>query len=99
MIVVFKSQELSDVLELQVMEKQEGQYLRRNYSFDQLHDLQSRLMLVAGKAALGKDDVDRFTLVSIFWCPVKVISAYDLHNYTKTIKEKVNSKYDKQHKS
>ncbi|CAC5422256.1 RNF213 [Mytilus coruscus] len=55
--------ELSDVLELQVMEKQEGQYLRRNYSFDQLHDLQSRLMLVAGKAALGKDDVDRFTLI------------------------------------
>ncbi|CAG2226871.1 RNF213 [Mytilus edulis] len=64
--------ELSDVLELQVMEKQEGQYSRRNYSFDQLHDLQSRLMLVAGKAALGKDDVDRFTLFHVmFRCDAK----------------------------
>jgi hypothetical protein len=35
----------------------------REYSYAQLHDLQSRLMLVAGKAEMGKDDVDRFILV------------------------------------
>lgn len=47
------------------MEKQEGQSFRRSYSYEQLHDLQSRLMLVAGKAELGKDDVDRFLLVML----------------------------------
>jgi hypothetical protein len=35
----------------------------REYNYAQLHDLQSRLMLVAGKAEMGKDDVDRFILV------------------------------------
>ena len=37
---------------------------RKHYKYDQLHDLQSRLMLVAGKAEKGKDEVDRFMLVS-----------------------------------
>lgn len=44
-------------------EKKEGKTLRREYNYEQLHDLQSRLMLVAGKAEMGKDDVDRFILV------------------------------------
>lgn len=37
----------------------------RRYKYDQLLDLQSRLMLVAGKAEQGKDEVDRFMLVWI----------------------------------
>lgn len=42
----------------------EGQRLSRNlYNYEQLHDLQSRLMLVAGKAEKGKDEIDRFMLV------------------------------------
>jgi len=56
---------LSNVLELRVTET-EGQRLQRNqYKYEQLHDLQSRLMLVAGKAEKGKDDVDRFMLVCL----------------------------------
>ena len=44
----------------------EEQHLQRNqYKYEQLHDLQSRLMLVAGKAEKGKDDVDRFMLVCL----------------------------------
>ena len=43
--------------------KQEGDPMIREYNYAQLHDLQSRLMLVAGKAEMGKDDVDRFILV------------------------------------
>ena len=59
------SQTLSNVLELRVTET-EGQRLQRNqYKYEQLHDLQSRLMLVAGKAEKGKDDVDRFMLVCL----------------------------------
>lgn len=33
------------------------------YKYEQLLDLQSRLMLVAGKAEKGKEEVDRFMLV------------------------------------
>ena len=40
---------------------------KRNYSYDQLQDLQSRLMLVAGRAnkekSHGKDEVETFTEV------------------------------------
>ncbi|XP_071137099.1 E3 ubiquitin-protein ligase rnf213-alpha-like [Mytilus edulis] len=53
---------LNEVLELRVAEDdQEGRVAQRKlYRYDQLHDLQSRLMLVAGKAEKGKDEVDRF---------------------------------------
>ncbi|CAC5418279.1 RNF213 [Mytilus coruscus] len=58
-----KNPTLGEVLELRVTEA-EGQRLQRNqYKYEQLHDLQSRLMLVAGKAEKGKDDVDRFMLI------------------------------------
>ncbi|VDI41382.1 Hypothetical predicted protein [Mytilus galloprovincialis] len=58
-----KNPTLGEVLELRVTET-EGQRLQRNqYKYEQLHDLQSRLMLVAGKAEKGKDDVDRFMLI------------------------------------
>ena len=53
--------QLSDVLGLTV--KQDGDPMIREYNYAQLHDLQSRLMLVAGKAEMGKDDVDRFILI------------------------------------
>lgn len=36
-----------------------------SYDYDQLLDLQSRLMLVAGKAEQGKDEVDRFMQVCL----------------------------------
>ena len=41
----------------------------RNYTYDQLQDLQSRLMLVAGRAekekTQGKDEVEIFTEVQL----------------------------------
>ena len=46
-------------------EKKEGRTKPRTYRYEHLHDLQSRLMLVAGKAEMGKDDVDRFILVKL----------------------------------
>ncbi|XP_021363650.1 E3 ubiquitin-protein ligase rnf213-alpha-like, partial [Mizuhopecten yessoensis] len=55
--------ELKDVISLHVSEDENGARQRKLYHYDQLHDLQSRLMLVAGKAEMGKEDVDRFTLI------------------------------------
>jgi hypothetical protein len=64
-IFIYILKTLSEVLELRVTET-EGQRSQRNhYKYEQLHDLQSRLMLVAGKAEKGKDDVDRFMLVCV----------------------------------
>ena len=37
---------------------------RKTYSIDELKDLQSKLMLIAGKAEKGKDDVGQFVMVS-----------------------------------
>ena len=37
---------------------------RKTYSIDELKDLQSKLMLIAGKAEKGKDDVEQFVRVS-----------------------------------
>ncbi|XP_053390338.1 E3 ubiquitin-protein ligase rnf213-alpha-like, partial [Mercenaria mercenaria] len=54
--------ELKDTLKLTVPE-QEGKRELRNYTFSQCQDLQSRLMLVAGKAEKGTDSVDRFTMI------------------------------------
>lgn len=53
---------MSDIVQLTVPEK-EGKRQQRNYTFSQLQDLQSRLMLVAGKAEKGTASVDRFTMV------------------------------------
>lgn len=60
---------MTDVLELRVAEvDQEGTVTRRKlYRHDELHDLQSRLMLMAHKAESGfKDEVDRFNVVKSF---------------------------------
>ncbi|XP_060561077.1 E3 ubiquitin-protein ligase RNF213-like, partial [Ruditapes philippinarum] len=51
-----------DIIKLTVPEK-EGKSQLRNYTFSQCQDLQSRLMLVAGKAEMGTDSVDRFTMI------------------------------------
>ncbi|XP_053396010.1 E3 ubiquitin-protein ligase rnf213-alpha-like [Mercenaria mercenaria] len=53
---------VADIIKLTVPE-QEGKSQLRNYTFSQCQDLQSRLMLVAGKAEKGTDSVDRFTMI------------------------------------
>lgn len=37
--------------------------IKKTFRYQQLQELQSKLMLVAGKAEKGKEDVERFTLV------------------------------------
>ncbi|KAL4233165.1 hypothetical protein ACF0H5_007850 [Mactra antiquata] len=66
---------LADIFELSVREQSSASTAQqsmsskdtqphfRRYSFTQLQDLQSRLMLVAGKAEKGGDSVDRFTMI------------------------------------
>ena len=59
-----------DVMELHVQEDEKGSRLRKKYEYKELHELQSKLMLVAGKAEQGNDEVDRFTLVRCCFTPV-----------------------------
>ncbi|XP_053396018.1 E3 ubiquitin-protein ligase rnf213-alpha-like [Mercenaria mercenaria] len=56
------SQAAEKAMILTVRER-EGEGQRKQYSFTQLQDLQSRLMLVAGKAEKGNDSVERFTMI------------------------------------
>ena len=56
---------MNNVIQLTVPTKdgsEEGQ--RKTYSVDELKDLQSKLMLIAGKAEKGKDEVEQFVKVS-----------------------------------
>lgn len=56
---------LDDVVSLTVPPKDTGEDLKsKMYSLDELKDLQSKLMLIAGKAERGRDDVERFVKVS-----------------------------------
>lgn len=48
---------------LHVQEDAEGSRLRKKYKYKELQELQSKLMLVAGKAEMGRMDVERFTIV------------------------------------
>ena len=65
-------QSIPSVIQLVVIEDQhnegeersEIQTETRKYTYDELLDLQSRLMLVAGQAEKGKENVDRFLHVS-----------------------------------
>ena len=41
----------------------------KNYSLNDLKDLQSKLMLIAAKASKGKDEIDRFLDVSFCLLP------------------------------
>jgi hypothetical protein len=72
--VSFHAQDLASVIQVQVPEEKtesggEGEDRvvtpPRKYSYDDLLDLQSRLMLVAGQAEKGKENVDRFLHVSV----------------------------------
>ena len=54
---------MGDVLQLHVQEDAEGSRLRKKYKHKDLLELQNKLTLVAGKEELGKDDVERFTIV------------------------------------
>ncbi|KAL3881511.1 hypothetical protein ACJMK2_027943, partial [Sinanodonta woodiana] len=56
--------DLQNTLQLTVPDHEKESQGHRQYTFEQLQDLQSRLMLVAGRAEQGNDDVDRFMLVS-----------------------------------
>ena len=51
------------VIQLDVSEDVSGVKPPRRYTYSELLDLQSRLMLVAGQAEKGKEDVDRFIMV------------------------------------
>ena len=48
-----------------VIPKSKGEDNNKVYTYQQLNDLQSKLMLVAGKATEGKEQVDRFVEVSV----------------------------------
>ena len=73
---------MTDVIELHIADEEKtGQ--RNLYKYEQLHDLQSRLMLVAGKAEKGKDDVDRFMLVSLIYIASKLNSWFPVGNRSK----------------
>lgn len=55
----------NDVICLEVAEEEDESSIRM-YSYQDLVDLQSRLMLVVGQEDEGKADVDRFISVSCF---------------------------------
>lgn len=63
----------------------EGKRPARTYTFAQLQDLQSRLMLVAGKAQEGRESIDRFTMVmqfgSVFMNYVRTFAPNRHHAY------------------
>ena len=57
---------LENVVRLTVpLRDEEGNDESKIYSLDDLKDLQSKLMLIAGKAEKGKDDVETFVKVRI----------------------------------
>ena len=56
-----------------------GETPPRRYSYTELLDLHSRLMLVAGQAEQGKENVDRFTTVSPFFCVVLLYKSCLVH--------------------
>ena len=65
---------LEGVVRLTVpLRDEEGNDESKIYSLDELKDLQSKLMLIAGKAEKGKDDVETFVKVCI-----KIISNFKM---------------------
>ncbi|KAK7488216.1 hypothetical protein BaRGS_00020523, partial [Batillaria attramentaria] len=54
---------VQDVIRVDVRKDEETKTPGKNYTYDELLDLQSRLMLVAGQADKGKEDVDRFITI------------------------------------
>ena len=60
---LFVLQTHDNVVKLVLLEKSEGRHEKKEYSYAQLCDLQSKLMLVAGKAEQGNEEVERFVQV------------------------------------
>ena len=55
----------NDVIRLTVPTKDGSEEVQnKTYSVDELKDLQSKLMLIAGKAEKGKDEVEQFVKAS-----------------------------------
>ncbi|XP_056014152.1 E3 ubiquitin-protein ligase rnf213-alpha-like isoform X2 [Ostrea edulis] len=65
---------IDDVLQLHVQKDEKGSRLPKKYQYKELQELQSKLMLVAGKAEMGRDDVERFTIV--FDAVVRLCNVY-----------------------
>ena len=56
---------LNNVVQLTVPTKDGSEEVQgKTYSVDELKDLQSKLMLITGKAEKGKDEVEKFVKVS-----------------------------------
>jgi len=56
----------NDVIRLTVPTKDGSEEMQsKTYSIDELKDLQSKLMLIAGKAEKGKDEVEQFVKASL----------------------------------
>ena len=67
---------LKSVVRLTVpLRDEDGNEGSKSYSLDELKDLQSKLMLIAGKAEKGKDDVETFVKVrmKIYFQVLKVV--------------------------
>lgn len=56
-------QTVEHVLQLHIKDEFLDERFRRRYRYKELQELESKLMLIAGKAEKGKEDVDRFTMV------------------------------------
>ena len=68
-----KGPAMQSVVRLTVPLREDGNDETKSYSLDELKDLQSKLMLIAGKAEKGKDDVETFVKVCI-----KIISNFKM---------------------
>ncbi len=53
------------ILEEEMTEEKEAKQETQRYSYQQLKDLQSKLMLIAGKSGQDKEGVDRFVDVRV----------------------------------
>ena len=57
---------INDVIRLTVPTNEGSEGVQsKTYSVDELKDLQSKLMLIAGKAEKGKDEVEQFVKASL----------------------------------
>ena len=59
---------LENLVELVVPEDKTKDREERVYSLEEIKDVQSKLMLIAGKAESGKEEVDQFNQVCYTFC-------------------------------
>ncbi|XP_062574164.1 E3 ubiquitin-protein ligase rnf213-alpha-like [Saccostrea cucullata] len=65
---------VDDVLQLHIQDEKVEARLRRQFHYKELQELQSKLMLIAGKAKQGNEDVERFT--NVFDTVVRLCNIY-----------------------